>query len=580
MMKNSITTGIHPVMYGNYGNSMRGDDESSIASSSKYSQIHKNYSDQVNYITFNQDCSCVAIGLNSGYKIFNCNSNFDKCYQYVKNESIGLIEMLYTTSLIVLIGLGEDYGSSPRKLKVVNSKQNSTICDLVFPSTILNIKLSKKKLIILLETQIYIYDISTMKLLHTIETSPNLNGLCALANTDMTDSNHTFLAYPSPPKTILHDSLLVNGVNTNGGNNSIQNNIQSVSNSPNRVGDVIIFNTTTLQPLSVIEAHKSVLAALTLSNDGTLLATASDKGTIIRIFDVLTGVKLFQFRRGTYPTKIFSLKFSNDNSYIIATSSSGTIHIFRLGEDEALENKHKRKRQTKKRAINEETIQEESELSDKTKGSSDIDEQADVDGEEEEIRDDGDDSDADEDEEENEEEENIVNKQRKLSQGSTGSFTSINSGLSNEELPSMHNGTNKSEPIIDQTRLSVARIIRRSSQTLGRKAAQRMGDFLPSRFSSILEPTRHFASIKIPSIAKDVKSIAAMSNELQDDLVPQQYLTKSKDPQEVDVKPKDLLNLKLLHINVITSEGISYTYGLDPERGGDCILLNQFSLLD
>lgn len=633
-MKNSLSAGIHPGMYGSYNN-YADDGASSITSSSKYSQVfHKDSnSDQVNYITFNQDNSCVAIGLNSGYKVFNCNPTFGKCYQYIKNEPIGLVEMLYNTSLMVIIGLGEELGSSPRRLKLVNSKKNSTICDLIFPSTILNVKLSKKTLIVLLATQIYIYDITTLRLLHTVETSSNPNGLCAFTNSDLSNSPNTFLAYPSPPKTMTHDSLLVNGINTNGGNNSAQNNIQSVSNSPNRVGDVIIFNTTTLQPLSVIEAHKSHLAALTLSNDGTLLGTASDKGTIIRVFNVMTGVKLFQFRRGTYPTKIFSLKFSNDNNYIIVTSSSGTVHIFRLGEEEALHNKHKnnkKKKKVKVPVINQETIKEENEedisdaadntinlnaaksdngqnlshdTNDKTSDlndNQDNEEEEEVDDDDDGlIRDDGDDSDAEDvDEMEEDHEVEAVNKQRKLSQGSTGSFTSINSGLSNEDIPSMNNGSgqtnSRTEPIIDQTRLSVARIIRRSSQTLGRKAAQKMGDFLPSRFSSILEPTRHFASIKINSVGKDVKSIAAMNNVIQEDLVPRQFLTKNKDKdngdkdkdQELEVdkssidKSKDLLNLKLLHINVVTSEGISYTYGLDPERGGDCILLHQYSLLD
>lgn len=590
MMKNSLSAGLNPNFYNNYNN-YADDGNSSIASSTRLSLGHAGDSaDQVNYISFNQDNTCVSVGLNSGYKIFNCNPSVGKCYQNVKNEPVGLIEMLYDTSLVAIVGLGEDLGSSPRKLKMVNSKRNSTICDLVFPSTVLNVKMSKKRLIVLLETQIYIYDISTMKLLHTIETSENPNGLCAFANSDIPNSPNTFLAYPSPPKTVTHDSLLVNGINTNGGSNSVQNNIQSVSNAPNRVGDVIIFNTDSLQPISVIEAHKSTLAALTLSNDGTLLATASDKGTIIRIFNVLTGVKLFQFRRGTYSTKIFSLKFSNDNLYIIVTSSSGTVHIFRLGEDEALETKHKRKLKKKKAIINETTIEEEEEDSTaKLSKSIASSVQTDFLGEnfnDDDLGDDGDDSDADDGEEIDEETEYDPSKQRKLSQGSTGSFTSINSGLSNEDIPSVNNGTsNKSEPIIDQTRLSVARIIRRSSQTLGRKAAQRMGDFLPSRFSSILEPTRHFASIKISSVGKDVKAVAAMSNDLQEDLIPKQYLTKTpngkdKDEDDDSDKLKELLNLKLLHITVVTSEGISYTYGLDPERGGDCILLNQYSLLN
>ena len=53
------------------------------------------------------------------------------------------------------------------------------ICELLFPSSILAVKLNRKTLVIVLEVEIYIYDISNMKLLHVIETTPNPNGTCS-----------------------------------------------------------------------------------------------------------------------------------------------------------------------------------------------------------------------------------------------------------------------------------------------------------------------------------------------------------------------------------------------------------------
>ena len=50
------------------------------------------------------------------------------------------------------------------------------ICELLFPSSILAVKLNRKTLVIVLETEIYIYDISNMRLLHVIETAPNPEG--------------------------------------------------------------------------------------------------------------------------------------------------------------------------------------------------------------------------------------------------------------------------------------------------------------------------------------------------------------------------------------------------------------------
>ncbi|KAF6070152.1 WD domain, G-beta repeat family protein [Candida albicans] len=523
----SATASLQQQLSKQYANSFSND------GSSFSSKNNQQYSEIVNYISFNQDASCITIGLKNGYKIFNCQPNFGRSFQFKNDESTGIVEMLYCTSLLATVAQGEEIGSSPRKLKIINTKTKSTICDLIFPSTILQVKLTNTRLIVVLEDQIYLYDITTMKLLHTIETSPNLSGLSAISY----DDSNSYLAYPSPPKTITHDSLLASGINTNGGSNSTQNNISSVSNTPNRVGDVIIFNLTSLQPISVIEAHKSTIASMAFSNNGLYLATASDKGTIVRIFEVATGTKLYQFRRGTYPTKIYSLRFSADDKYVLATSSSLTVHIFRLGEEEALETKHKKKKIPAVATI----LEEETEGSQSNEQTKSIKRNSE---EFEDIRDDGDDSDVDDED----------------------------GDIDDESLES---NSPKTEPLIDQNRLSMARIIRRSSQTLGRKAAQKMGDFLPSRFSSILEPTRNFASLKINAHSKDTKSVAVMNNVLQQDLIPQTYLASDNASAK-----QDLMEVSLFHIYVVTTEGMLYTYGLDPERGGDCILLNSHCILD
>jgi hypothetical protein len=55
-------------------------------------------------------------------------------------------------------------------------QRQSMICELLFPSSILAVKLNRKTLVIVLETEIYIYDISNMRLLHVIETTPNPEG--------------------------------------------------------------------------------------------------------------------------------------------------------------------------------------------------------------------------------------------------------------------------------------------------------------------------------------------------------------------------------------------------------------------
>lgn len=95
-------------------------------------------------------------------------------------------------------------------------------------------------------------------------------------------------------------------------------------------GEVLIFNTLKLEAINVVEAHRSPLACITLNGDGTLLATASDKGTIIRVFSVPDGRKLYQFRRGSMPSRIYSMTFNTTSTLLSVSSSTETIHIFKL----------------------------------------------------------------------------------------------------------------------------------------------------------------------------------------------------------------------------------------------------------
>ena len=49
---------------------------------------------------------------------------------------------------------------------------------------------------------------------------------------------------------------------------------------------------------SMIPAHTGQLAAIQFSPLGNRVATASDKGTVIRIFNVSDGTKVYELRRG------------------------------------------------------------------------------------------------------------------------------------------------------------------------------------------------------------------------------------------------------------------------------------------
>lgn len=82
----------------------------------------------------------------------------------------------------------------------------------------------------------------------------------------------------------------------------------------------------------MVEAHRSPLSCMVLNSEGSILATASDKGTIIRVFSVPHAHKLYQFRRGSMPARIFSMSFNVTSTLLCVSSDTDTIHIFKLGQ--------------------------------------------------------------------------------------------------------------------------------------------------------------------------------------------------------------------------------------------------------
>ncbi|XP_054016622.1 WD repeat domain phosphoinositide-interacting protein 2 isoform X1 [Hylaeus anthracinus] len=246
----------------------------------------------VYFVNFNQDCTSLAVGSKAGYKLYSLNS-----VDYLENiyendtEDIRIIERLFSSSLVAMVSL-----SSPRKLRVCHFRKGTEICYYSYSNTILAVKLNRARLVVCLQESLYIHNINTMKVLHTIrETPPNLAGLCTLS----INSDNCYLAYP--------------GSNT--------------------IGEVQIFDAINLQAKTMIPAHDSPLAALAFNPNGTKIATASERGTVIRVFHVHDGTKLFEFRRGVKRcVSISSLAFSLDSMFLCCSSNTETVHIFKLEE--------------------------------------------------------------------------------------------------------------------------------------------------------------------------------------------------------------------------------------------------------
>ncbi len=467
----------------------------------------------LNFVTFNQDHSCLAVGSSRGFRIYHTDP-FSKIFNSDEGN-VTIIEMLFSTSLVAIV-------RSPRHLVIQNTKvyspswqlitgngdrltprpqRASVICELTFPTAVLAVRLNRKRLAVVLEEEIYLYDISNMALLSTIATSPNPNAIFALSPS----SDRCFIVYPLPK------------AREDNGERRPAHAPPLSTYVPPTSGELIVYNTATAKAVNVIEAHRSPLSAVALNNDGTKVATASETGTIIRVFSVPDGQKLYQFRRGTYPSTIYSMSFNLSSTLLCVSSTTETVHIFRLvsaqtaaaqsaavlDPDNSAPDTPRTNRWSRSRSIDSSEYSPSSNAGSSPRG--------------------GDTPDA-------------------AGSSSTNTTTTTSSRQS---------GTFGS-------------MLRRSSQLVGRSVAGAVGSYLPQSVTEMWEPQRDFASIKIPKSsggggaaragaalvggggAAPIRSVVAMS---------------SNSPQ----------------IMVATSDGGFFVYNVDMQKGGEGCLVRQYS---
>lgn len=336
--------------------------------------------------------------------------------------------------------------------------------------------------------------------------------------------------------------------------------------SPNRTGDVVIFDTISLQPVNVIEAHKSPLSVISFNNDGTLLATASDKGTIVRVFSVPTATKLYQFRRGTYPSRIFSINFNLSSSLLAVSSATETVHIFRLARPGNIQ------------ASSYPTTRSESAYDSslvkgkghKKNGSSASEEST------------------------NQPFQHRANSTSSVdSGGSSSSVSSILPHLSNREshvaeLDAVVNSksqgnnaggsSNGKRPSVSGVG-GMASILRRGSRSIGKHVAGAVGTYLPTAVTEMWEPQRDFAFVKLPN-GTGGRSSGTSGNGRSNGGSGAGVGSAGGSGGSGSVKSVVAFNAESTRVFVVTSEGYFYQYEIDLGKGGEGTMLQQYSLFD
>jgi WD40 repeat protein len=198
---------------------------------------------------------------------------------------VSIIKMLDESNIFLFVGRSENGPYPYNKFIIWDDNKKVILGEILYNQRIQNVDVTNNNIYIQTDKKLYIYQFDNLLLLKQLDCN-NLTNFC------LSYKDNQILVYPSL-----------------------------------NVGEICIINMKNEQS-STIQAHNSNIENVVISNNGKYIATASEKGTIIRLFDVETKKLLNEFRRGTEYVNIIQLAFHPNLSLLLVESDKGTIHIF------------------------------------------------------------------------------------------------------------------------------------------------------------------------------------------------------------------------------------------------------------
>ena len=122
------------------------------------------------YLSFNKDKSCLSLGMQKGYRIYDL-SKKDSLYYYERifDKGIGIIEMLEKTNILGLVGGGNEPYGDPNRVLIYDDKEERVIANIGFRSNVLNIRLKRDRMLVICENFIYLITFSNFKSIDSID---------------------------------------------------------------------------------------------------------------------------------------------------------------------------------------------------------------------------------------------------------------------------------------------------------------------------------------------------------------------------------------------------------------------------
>jgi len=136
--------------------------------------------EEINNVNFNQDNGCFIVSTSNGIRVFNTHE-FQSTFFRDFEGGIQLAEMLFRTNIIGFVGTGNNVSYPSNRLILWDDIQHRPFGELNFKTDVLNVKLRKDRVVVVLEEKIYVYNFQNLECSDSWITCKNPLGLVSLS---------------------------------------------------------------------------------------------------------------------------------------------------------------------------------------------------------------------------------------------------------------------------------------------------------------------------------------------------------------------------------------------------------------
>jgi len=261
----------------------------------------KKKKNEILYLSFNKDKSCLSLGMQTGYRIYDLTKKDSLFfYERIFGKGIGIIEMLEKTNILGLVGGGIDALESSTKLNIYDDKEGKYIALLNFKGDILNIRLKKDKILVICEHFIYLIDTLNFKSFDTI----------ALGYEKPKNKAFAFTLEPEVNKLAYNDTneeknkIIVNTYNQEIKANSIE--------------------------LKTNYKNNNIILCMEFDKEGKMLAVTAKNNDYLILYRTEDGMPICKCNIDSHSVNSLYLSFEQNNDFLCISLDNGEVNIFNI----------------------------------------------------------------------------------------------------------------------------------------------------------------------------------------------------------------------------------------------------------